>query len=98
MAQFVIGRFGMTTHTLKTWPVFFEAILDGSKSFEIRSTDDRFFEIGDVLILQEWIPETSFYTGRLIMKKVTFVMSGFGLKDEFVALGLHSFDGVDDIT
>ena len=82
----------MTTHSLKTWPLYFEAILDGSKTFEIRSSDDRIFSVGDALILQEWDWETQIYTGRLIMKKVTFVMSGFGLKDAFVALGLCNFE------
>ena len=30
----------MATHNLKTWPPFFEAVLEGRKTFELRR-DDR---------------------------------------------------------
>ena len=35
-----------TTHDLKTWPEFFDAILDGRKTFEVRDTRDRDFAVG----------------------------------------------------
>ena len=56
----------------KTWPDYFEKILSGSKTFELRTAD---FEIqeNDILILQEWDPKTKDYTGREIRKKVGFV-------------------------
>jgi hypothetical protein len=46
----------MKTHFLKTWPVFFSAVLASRKTFEIRN-DDREFEEGDTIVLQEWSPE-----------------------------------------
>ena len=43
------------THDLKTWPEYFEPILTGRKTFEIRH-DDRDFKTGHVLHLREWLP------------------------------------------
>jgi len=49
------------THELKCWPVYFEAIREGTKTFEIRK-DDRNYRHGDTLILREWNPLTEAYT------------------------------------
>lgn len=43
-------------HRLKTWPVFYQAIQDGTKTFEIRNTADRKFSVGDKLLLEEFEP------------------------------------------
>jgi len=63
----------------KVWPKFFQKILDGDKTFELRLAD---FECnpGDVLVLKEWSPETKEYTGRMIEKKVTYVIKVKDLK------------------
>jgi ASC-1-like (ASCH) protein len=56
----------------KTWPKYFQEVLEGKKTFEVRLAD---FEIkeGDVLILEEYDPKIKSYTGRTIRKKVNFV-------------------------
>ena len=56
----------------KVWPEYFEEILNGSKTFELRLND---FEIneGDILVLKEWGPKTKDYTGRMLEKKVGYV-------------------------
>lgn len=56
----------------KVWPEYFEEILSGKKTFEVRLND---FEIeeGDTLLLKEWDSKTKNYTGREISKKVGFV-------------------------
>jgi len=56
----------------KTWPKYFQEILEGKKKFEVRLADFDIKE-GDVLILEEYNPETKEYTGRTIKKKVNFV-------------------------
>lgn len=65
-----------TTHELKTWPEFFEAVRDGRKTFEVRRTDDRAFAAGDVLRLREYDPATKAYTGREVACEVTYVLAG----------------------
>lgn len=80
----------MATHNLKTWPPFFEAVLEGRKTFELRR-DDRGFEVGDVLQLQEWNPEAAALTGRVVDRQVAYLVRNvpeFGLQPGFVVLGL----------
>lgn len=43
-------------HDLKTAPVYFERVVSGEKTFEVRK-DDRGFQSGDTLILREWDEE-----------------------------------------
>lgn len=62
-------------HILKTWPEYFEAVLDERKRFEVRE-DDRGFAVGDTLALQEWNPETGEHTGRSIDVRVTYLVKG----------------------
>ncbi len=89
-------------HELKCWPSFFAAILDGSKTFEVRK-NDRDFAVGDVLKLREWDPgmpssrfmlsgglEFGEYTKRDCMRRVTYVLRGgeFGIEAGVVVMGL----------
>ena len=63
------------THVLKTWPQYFNAIIDGRKTFECRK-NDRPFAVGDVLHLLEWDPETQEYTGRSMDRRITYILDG----------------------
>lgn len=56
----------------KTWPEYFQLVLDGKKTYELRIAD---FECrqGDILVLKEWDPEIKEYTGRIIEKEVSHV-------------------------
>jgi len=75
-------------HDLKTWPEYFAEIANGNKTFELRK-NDRNFEPGDVLVLQEWNPESKDYTGREITKKVGYLLQGeFGLPDDICVISL----------
>ena len=66
-----------TTHRLKSWPEFFQPLIDGQKTFELRK-DDRRYMVGDILLLQEFEPNTGKYTGREIKKRITFKLDGIG--------------------
>jgi len=53
----VLRHFNTTTmtHNLKTWPSFFQAVKSKIKPFEIRE-NDRNYQVGDTLILEEFSP------------------------------------------
>jgi hypothetical protein len=73
-------------HELKTWPEYFEAIVNGDKTFELRK-DDRGFKVGDVLRLREWNPEKKFYSGRYVLVRVKYILKDFGgLQDGYVIM------------
>lgn len=74
-------------HTLKTEPSYFEAVLNGSKRFEIRK-NDRNYQVGDFLLLQEWDPKESMYTGRSVLAKIVY-MSDFEQKEGYVVLSIE---------
>jgi len=56
----------------KVWPDYFQKILDGKKTYDLRLADWE-CNPGDILVLREWDPKTKEYTGRVIEKKVTYV-------------------------
>ena len=70
------GLMSDRTHDLKCHPGPFVAIWTGRKTFECRRAFDRYFREGDTLILREWEPDVSEYTGRSITAEVTYLMKG----------------------
>lgn len=71
-ADFVPLRREPKQHELKTWSYYFERILDGTKTFEIRR-NDRDFRVGDVLWLRESVEGRAGFTGRSLQKRVVFM-------------------------
>ncbi len=57
----------------KVWRKYFQDIIDGKKSFEVRLADFSCRE-GDVLILKEWDEIKNEFTGRQIEKRITYVV------------------------
>jgi len=80
------------THALKTWPMYWDAIETGAKTFEVRR-DDRKFCVGDTLVLWRWDPAEEAYTPGCdpLTKRVSFVLRGgnFGIEQGFVVMGLQ---------
>ena len=77
----------MTTHKLKTWPIFFDAVETGHKRFEIRN-NDRQFQIGDLVILQEYDPEDKLLTGLEWSGEITYITE-FQQKPGYVVFGMR---------
>jgi len=77
------------THRLKTWPQYFEEVYSGKKNFELRK-NDRNYNVGDILILEEWDSELRDYSGRRISKKVEYILEGgsLGLEKGYVIMAL----------
>lgn len=81
------------THYLKTWPVFFKAVWDLKKTFELRK-NDRNFKVGDRLQLQEYDPTTKTYSGRFSVVNVTYVLNANqvdGLDPDYCIIGFHLY-------
>ena len=89
----------MSDFTLKTDPAVFQDVLDGKKTFEIRF-NDRGYQVGDLIVLKETkftgqqMREGSplIYTGREMQKQISYILSGYGLQDGWVILGITDFD------
>lgn len=74
-------------HELKTWPEYFQAIVEGRKRFEIRR-DDRPFAVDDELGLREWDPKAGEYTGRFARVRVAYIYRGPLCLPEFCVMSI----------
>lgn len=61
------------THKLKTWPSYFGGLVNQAKTAEVRDMTDREFRPGDKLILEEYIPGNSGYTGQYQFRTISRV-------------------------
>lgn len=87
----------MQTHELKTDPEVFKAVLDGTKTYEIRK-NDRGFAVGDTLVLRETLHtgrdmamgSPLVYTGRKVVRCVSHMLTGpiYGLAEGWSILSL----------
>lgn len=76
-------------HRLKTLPPYFAASKAGIKKFELRK-NDRGYQVGDTLLLEEYDPPNGGYTGQVLLKRVTYLLEGcpqYGLSDGYCVLG-----------
>lgn len=44
-------------HEVKCWPEFFNALVNGNKTFEVRK-NDRPYRVGDYLAINEYVPDS----------------------------------------
>lgn len=89
-------------HKKKILSEYFQAVIDGSKTFEIRKEDDCKYEVGDLIELQEiklvskilgfQIAELEEYTGCIATVEVTYRLSHRdfpqGIQAGYVVLGI----------
>lgn len=76
-------------HALKTIQPYFDMVKEGKKKFELRKEDDRSYNEGDTVILQEWDGEK--YTGQELTFTIGAIVRNvkqFGLKDGYCAFSL----------
>lgn len=74
-------------HELKIYPQYFDAIISGKKTFEVRK-NDRKFHVGDVLVLKEW--DNINYSGRTVRANVTYMIDDkfVGISPGYVVMGI----------
>jgi hypothetical protein len=78
----------MKVHELKTLRPYFQDVYSGVKKFEVRF-NDRDFQVNDLLGLEEFDDATQTYTGRYIIRRITYILSDpMFVKDGFVIMGL----------
>ncbi len=78
-------------HILKCEQDYFEAVWNREKTFELRR-NDRGFQKGDTIILQELERGKITKTGREIECLVTYVLSHEGLKEGWVCIAISIFN------
>lgn len=74
-------------HKLKILPEFYNAIKLGIKTFEER-VDDRGYEVGDTLTLQEYLPNKQKYTGEELVLLVPYLLRSPYARDGHVIMSL----------
>ena len=85
----------MAIHELKKDPVVFDLSVRGLKDYEIRF-NDRGFQVGDELHIRETTESGEAiksgakleYTGRMFVRKINAILSGYGLKEGWVILNV----------
>jgi ASC-1-like (ASCH) protein len=73
------------THELKIHPEHYTDVLLGLKKVEIR-LNDRNYQEGDLLILNEFDPKTERYTGGQVKRKVDYVLKLQVIQPDYVVL------------
>lgn len=76
-----------TLHELKLWPQYFSAVMNREKTFEIRK-NDRNFKIGDVLLLKEYNSSAKRYTGRKVLRTITYI-TDYAQQDGYIVMGIE---------
>lgn len=57
----------------KAWPELFEKVKSKKKNFDVRLADFKCLP-EDILILREWDPKFKNYTGRVVRRKIKFII------------------------
>ena len=77
-------------HELKSWPIYYQAVEDGIKPFEVR-LNDRNYRRGDTVVLREYNECTDAFTGRSLTRRITYVLYGpeLGIEDGYCVFGME---------
>ena len=72
---------------LKCWQPYYGMSERGEKPFELR-VNDRDYQVGDILHLQEFDPLSQSYTGKVLHRRVLSVVEHSTLTPGAVCMGL----------
>lgn len=75
-------------YELKIYPKYFEDVILGKKTFEIRK-NDRKYCVGDVLLLKEW--DNIKYSGQEAKAEVIYLLDDrfIGIQPGYVVMGIE---------
>ena len=76
-------------HELKIQSEYFLAVINKTKTFEIRK-NDRYFKVDDKIILRE-IDSCGRYTGRSTYRRITY-MTDFAQKENYVVMAIRELE------
>ena len=81
-------------HQLKILPKYFQSVLSGEKTFEVRK-DDRNFQLGDIVVLDEFDDISCSFTGNYVGVRITYILRD----SEFCKSGycIFSFKRISEI-
>ena len=85
------------THKIKIQDQFADAVLNGAKTFEVR-LNDRNYQRGDYVefnVVFEGLELTNHPLNKQIFI-ITYVLSGWGLKEGYVAFGIKRVPTVEE--
>lgn len=86
----------MKTHNIKLDIHFCDDVLNGRKNFEVRY-NDRGYQAGDLV---KFIPVDEYFTENHEVQyktyKITYVLSGWGLKENYVVFGIKEYRESED--
>lgn len=88
----------MTTHTLKIYKKYADAVMSGAKTFEIRK-NDRNFKVGDKIVFKVLL-DNGFFARAIAMHplndavyRIDYILDNFeGLAQKYVALAISKED------
>jgi ASC-1-like (ASCH) protein len=75
-------------HELKIDPIYFEAVWNGTKNFEIRK-NDRCFQVGDIIVLKEFNGD---YTCRENIKGIITYITNYMQMPDYVVFGFNKLE------
>jgi hypothetical protein len=86
------------THEIKIYPRYFEAVMSGDKTFELRR-NDRDYKVGDVILLEEFEYEVGgSYTGRNLSVTISYILKEedgkgwIGLRPGYCCIGFKPLE------
>ncbi len=86
----------MRNHELKCHLAYYAAVRKGIKTFELR-LNDRAYQLGDTLTLNEWDEIEGKPTGKSLQVKVCYILSGITVGANTGSYVIMSFQNIFNV-